>query len=692
MKKLLTVCSILILFAGKVDSFGLSFLTDIQDMIGLITDISDIVTGRHDLTAGNLFNKKVDPTLVAVNKLSEQINELTQTINVKMDKVMNAVLVNLPRAIQFTNLMRKFIGYLSRIDELYEDYLFYVSKLGGINEYTIEEFSDVLTSHNFGDVPDILKQTRSLFLPGRGDQAEDSLIEVMMAALQSLEEVEHCNLLKTSQQQMYELYEAVTVAEIKGHTMATYAFGLLAIYQNTSFDREIERVTAQTISRCTEYLTSVHDALGRLVRDIFLCDPPKHIKGETYVELNVITRIITHEYMMFDSCYNQCPDIDSYNYKVATYDDGAQSWNPNQPCRGRMYHCNNIGTSDFCELPPEYGKRYSWIQADWAGTLGPKDDCSNGTMARVIDTASWWKCHACFCECSEEKSESTTIRTISLRPQLADIDNNMVVTGVRFEQKDMMIHVQIEEGKLQRAGQIEKSSLRWKELEDFKYSFDDGNFVRINGDDEESLNHGTDYHFIRYRQRDVYLDNVYAQESGYVVTGLKMSQDPENSKAVQLDVYITPFNFSSGLLVPTDDNPSKWITHKDMPGYDRPFTERKELDVNELRRGDNFYDNVPDAKDFWDVWFVPSSRYTDAAQSTVPLLDRQTAAPYPRVALIGVSLFHRGKDDSAGFIGFKLRTVDLHHYMNVQVKPEFAEQHLQSVEKLMNTSMVLVQT
>ncbi|XP_044593311.1 uncharacterized protein LOC123271147 [Cotesia glomerata] len=77
-----------------------------------------------------------------------------------------------------------------------------------------------------------------------------------------------------------------------------------------------------------------------------------------------------------------------------------------------------------------------------------------------------------------------------------------------------------------------------------------------------------------------------------------MSQEPENSKAIQLELYITPFNFSTGLLVPTNDKPSKWLTHKDMPGHDRPFTERIEKDVSNFHRGDDFHDNIPDSEDF----------------------------------------------------------------------------------------------
>lgn len=182
MKKLLTICSIWLLFTAKVDLLSIPFLSDIQDMIGMVTDISDLATGRHDLTAGNLFKSKTDATYAAVSKLSEQISELTETINVKVNKIMTAVLEDVPRAIQLANLMRKLIDITSRVDELYEDYVFYVKKSEIINQFTIEEFGRAVTSHKYGDIPDLLTQAYHLFLPGEINQKDQSILEVMVTS------------------------------------------------------------------------------------------------------------------------------------------------------------------------------------------------------------------------------------------------------------------------------------------------------------------------------------------------------------------------------------------------------------------------------------------------------------------------------------------------------------------------------
>ncbi|XP_044593305.1 uncharacterized protein LOC123271142 [Cotesia glomerata] len=353
MKKLFTLCSIWILFTAKVDLLSIPFVSDIQDMVGLITDISDIATGRHDLTAGNLFKKKIDPTLVAVNQLSEQISELTQMINLKIDKIMTAVLEDVPRPIQLANFTRKLIDLTSRVDELYEDYLFYVKKASNITYYTVEEFSKVVTSHKFGDIPDLLRQTYHLFIPGAVDHKDQSILEVMVSSLQSVEEADLCNQLKTGQQHLYDLYETAIITEIKGYTMSCYAFGMLAIYHNVSFATEIERATYQTLTRCSQYLSSVYSALETLGREIFLCDPPEHIRRETHVELNSIRRILTHEYVMIDNCKSPCSYISQTAYRT-TFRRKTSSkeyyWKPSQPCRGLMHNCDSLSSISFCEM------------------------------------------------------------------------------------------------------------------------------------------------------------------------------------------------------------------------------------------------------------------------------------------------------------------------------------------------------
>lgn len=68
---------------------------------------------------------------------------------------------------------------------------------------------------------------------------------------------------------------------------------------------------------------------------------------------------------------------------------------------------------------------YSWIKSD-VGTFGEQDSCNGRTNRDLYNTyPGFYKCTSCFCLCSEENAESTATRTFSLRPQMADIKNNM---------------------------------------------------------------------------------------------------------------------------------------------------------------------------------------------------------------------------------------------------------------------------
>ncbi|CAD6231509.1 GSCOCG00001445001-RA-CDS, partial [Cotesia congregata] len=350
MAKLVLLLSILLL-ANGVQPFLFSVFTNIQSVISMATDLSDLVMGRHDLTAGKLFKKKVDPTLEKVTELSEKIDELTKIMNVRMDKLMTAVLTNVPRAMKFANLMRKLIEYITRIDELYEDYQYYIHEEDSINPYTIEDFSRVMTSHRFGDLEDILRQIYHLFIPGHLDQRDESLLDVMVATLKGTPESEKCGMVKSSQQQLYDLYETVVLTEIKGFTMAGYSYGLLSIYRNSTFKSEVIKMRNQLVIRCSQYLSSIGQALVGISRDFFNCDPPEHVEGETYSTLDTFSRVIIHEYMMtpWVNCGYSCETLDTSTY-YRFYTTNKDIWFPRQQCRGYMSNCMDLGQVTFCEF------------------------------------------------------------------------------------------------------------------------------------------------------------------------------------------------------------------------------------------------------------------------------------------------------------------------------------------------------
>lgn len=145
-----------------------------------------------------------------------------------------------------------------------------------------------------------------------------------------------------------------------------------------------------------------------------------------------------------------------------------------------------------------------------------------------------------------------------------------VVTGVQWQLQDNVVHIQIQQSKMLSSSAIQANSTSLVELEKFVYMDNTTGgafYIQQNGSQTIPLKEGVDYSWIRNGQRDINLDNLYIQDPGWCITGLKLAKDPNNVKAVQLEAHITPFNFSTGLLSPTDSMPSKWISYKDIPNH-----------------------------------------------------------------------------------------------------------------------------
>ncbi|XP_057340672.1 uncharacterized protein LOC130677817 [Microplitis mediator] len=669
----------LILFiSNRAVPLNFPVISDIQDIISIAHDLSDLSSGQVPFLGG-LIDSSVDPTTAQIQILSLQISKLTELFNVKMDKLMTAVLTNLPRSIQLNNIMSRLINYITRIDELFDDYGTYVHKRGEFNRVTIDNFIKITTSHDYGDVRHTLKQMYHLFVPGQLNQFNENILDLLMPVLKDMKPEELCGKTKSQQQRLYDVYETVVLTELKGFIMTVYSYGLLTIYTNSTFNNELDKAVSELVLRCNNYLLVTAQAIEKLPRQILFCDPKRHVLGETYFELERAIRLmIIHESMVSEkiTCPQTCGDIDTTRtYREYKFGDRRNliTWAPNRPCKGRMHSCQDIGRAKFCELPEFFRSRYAWIDSG-VGFFGPRDDCWLGTEVVLEKTTpTLWVCSTCLCQCSEINADSTAVRAISLRPQLSNIKDNMVVTGLRFELKDNFVHVQIEQGKLKKLGQIDKDSVSWVELEDFVYLDDvsGGGFAKIDDGKEIRMEEHKDFSFVRYGQRDFNLDDIYAREKGYTVTGVRFNRDPKNEKAIQLEVHITPANFSEGLLVPTEDNPSKWLTPEDMPGRDYPpFTPRTEFDLTNREDASKFKDNFPDIQDNSRVWFTVSNKWQEIGESTIPFFDRQLVSAHPKVALDGIGVYHRGNKNSGGFLSFKIFTFDLPKYLNPTMTPE----------------------
>ena len=76
---------------------------------------------------------------------------------------------------------------------------------------------------------------------------------------------------------------------------------------------------------------------------------------------------------------------------------------------------------------------------------------------------------------------------------------------------------------------------------------------------------------------------------------------------------------------------------------------------------------VPDSRSNQYLHFAPTDLHKDAAQSTIPFLDIQPVEPKPPVPIAGAGIYHKGRDESGGFIALKLITYNFSRHLKVDL-------------------------
>ncbi|XP_044586806.1 uncharacterized protein LOC123266569 [Cotesia glomerata] len=410
--------------------------------------------------------------------------------------------------------------------------------------------------------------------------------------------------------------------------------------------------------------------LANASREIVRCDPPQHIRDKTYIELtHLFQNFFINEIQAYrtETCSNSCGDISS---------DGiyrCYRWSPSRPnamychnrgCRGKINKCSWIGTSTLCELPGNNPRRVQWIRSQ-NGWYGPKESCL-GTHKRIENSITGlYNCDNCICHCTEDDPDATSMRFLSLMPQMSNISDNRVVTGMKFVQKNNMIHIQIEHGQLMADGEINNKTFKWVDLGDFVYkpNVSEGFFYKLEENIEIPLVKGRDYSMIGSKQKTLFLDDITAPND-MVVIGVRLKHIEQssgtNTSPLQLEILATAYDYETGVL---GGDEARWITSETMP-YPSIYYERdrRELVLSKPDNPTKYYSNIPHEETNMFVKFRASDIWKDAAQTVVPLFDAQAVTTLVR-PLGGVGITHKSVDDSGGFIALKLFTVDCSHHL-----------------------------
>ncbi|XP_063977277.1 uncharacterized protein LOC135162578 [Diachasmimorpha longicaudata] len=452
-------------------------------------------------------------------------------------------------------------------------------------------------------------------------------------------------------QEVYLSYLKVSIALLK-----CYAEEIVRIRRNSpwsSQQMEVEKWQAEFAVRVASFGRMAIDALRVAPRDIMPRDPYEHIEGRTYIRLKwFIEQIIVNEANLHKdaSCWNTCNDYDTAEFKPY----GDVPMEEHDVCHGMIHKCYLQSLGPLCSPVPHMSRRYGGIKG--ITQMQNRSICNEWTKKTDdlywVQSSIFDRCDVCTCLCDDFR-DPYTVRTFSLRPVTSDIDSNMVITGVRFQEAAGVIHIQIQEARLLRRGGIDGFTRRWVPVEGFSPPkpgeiSDDYFTMRYLFERSVSLNTVStgDQHV-----RELIMKNSPRRTNySWVLTGVRLTRGKASAQLV-IGIRLTAADMTSGMLVQANDWDG-WVYPEHQGGTYEVNIEEPDISIygpewNVEVEGDSLY-----------VKFQPTDNIKDFGQTTVPFLDSQDVVAEPPIPLSGVGLYYKGQKGYGGFIGLKLMSFD----------------------------------
>ncbi|XP_046965961.1 uncharacterized protein LOC124534258 isoform X1 [Vanessa cardui] len=643
------VCAILLLAAFAITH---ALVDEAVDVIRLGIDVGEEVLNSWDVIS-KPFNASGGVELPVIRRRERQVlarlAQVTRAINrleLNIDKN-GAVLMLLAKHIGRGNSLElklhEMSDLLSRVASADQKMREYTRNQRELERRTLEDFAEWCVSHDSSALPGLMERVYAIIVPPHKHLLGQSILQII---LEDLQEEQLCDMQMSPHQLIYDMYNTISLTEIKGYAMMQFSWMLLRIYGKGNFTQEANLTRVRYAERTSRIATAAKSTLAMAKRDLYRCDPKEHKLGETYEEVTKLLQGYIENEVNLNS-EKTCKENCAYYTLTERHGCIEGEYCERQSCKGRIIDCQYIDSDMWvCPAGRNSPRRYEWIEYENGRTFGHAGTCTRGTTK--VD--SWWRwlfwhCSYCMCLCDETSQDSH--RYFSLWDSTSDVKNNKVVTGLRLVKHGRVFHLQISEGFLGERGTITPGS--WVPLQKFDIS-------------EPGIREGEDYHKLTYERRAIDLDELDSP-TGYVLTGVRFRMIGAH---LHFEIRSTPFNYTTGRLSP---DRSQWISNDNTEGAENPRT-RLAL----------FRPDIPtrsaaplpvDSRHDQYVEFVNSDYDADAAQSTVPFVDVQPLEPMRGAALLsGAGIIHRGARGYGGFVAPKLFTYDYSRHVRAQPPPE----------------------
>ncbi|KAH8351924.1 hypothetical protein KR084_000635, partial [Drosophila pseudotakahashii] len=443
-----------------------------------------------------------------------------------------------------------------------------------------------------------------------------------------------CKTPQSPQQFLYTFYMEYILLELKAHALVEWSWLWLRKFgKGGSIEEENESREAYK-RRTPGTLSKIKELMSQADRSVWRCDPRNHELGVTYEEVTQFLQgYIENEVdLNIDgTCQHDC------GYYTSSKNEGCfnNKFCSEQPkCPGGVYDCRFVESDmQVCQAEKNSNRRYEFIQYQSGLVHGRKGSC--GTWLNRAKSWNRWlfmECSYCLCLCDDQSPKSD--RYFNLRPVTADVDNNRVVTGLRFVKRNQIFHLQIQEGELLPLGVINESTLQWKPVDEYSIY-------------DKDVKESVDFHMLTFEKRSIDLGELKV-ENNSVVTGLRFQVVGTH---LQLEAQFSRVDFGSGMLIEPRTT-SFWIS-----GAEDQQRERLPLKDVHLPT-ESRVPSIPFPSDNQYIEFTNSGFEQDAGQSTVPYIDIQDVVSDPVVPLSGIGIYYKGRDGYGGFLAPKIITYD----------------------------------
>ncbi|KAL5286693.1 hypothetical protein ACFFRR_007979 [Megaselia abdita] len=443
--------------------------------------------------------------------------------------------------------------------------------------------------------------------------------------------------------QAEEIFQTIILTEMKGRIAAELRYTILKENYNENYKREQEDFR-ETLRKQSLEAKEVFERSFRSINDSEYYNCYKDFsENNTWTKLSV-----TKNYMFYYTVINEgrCLaknfiEIDKAVKEMKAYDcqdieDVRPFWHmflirngcpDNKPdgtygtfCFEDKLNESNISITGFTSFYEKTSKK--------AWGLQNEKNCN-------YSTNHFYK----FCIAEATDNPPNAVTKFDLRKLSSNVEDNYVITGIKFKDKNGFISIEIQTGKMLSHGKIDKSTISWKN--GHKNPPKEGEYLRISGGEQKN---------------NVLIGNMEKSLKGedFVVTGVKFKSflyKEDNLPTLSLEVRFHKFDYFSGKI--TEEYIDEFIPNGFLSNHLK--TENLDSPIRSNPSMNRIIGQVI-------LNFVASSKEKDAAYNTIPFIDTQkveTISP-----LSGIGLHYKQEPGFGGFVGPTVIHYDRRKHLN----------------------------